>query len=203
MNDQTGSVLLYCLMLLLPLSALLARRLPLGRVAMMAAAWVGIFAVGLLLIALVSHADWLTAGARELFYGRDQSVTGSEVRIPMGDDGHFHARVSINGVERVLLVDSGATDTALSLATATAAHVDPDGDGLVEVVDTANGQVLARRSRIASLQVGDISATDVPVTVAAEFGDTDVLGMSFLSRLKSWKVEGRELVLTPNPTTSE
>lgn len=199
MNDQGASALFYVLILLLPLSALLARRQPLGRTAVMAAAWVGIFAVGLLLVGLVSRADWLTSGARELFYGRDQSVTGSEVRIPMGEDGHFHARVSINGVERSLLVDSGATDTALSLAAATAVHIDPAGDGRVAVIDTANGQVLARHGTIARLQIGAISATDLPVMIAPKFGDTDVLGMSFLSRLKSWKVEGRELVLTPNP----
>jgi aspartyl protease family protein len=26
----------------------------------------------------------------------------------------------------------------------------------------------------------------------------DVVGMNFLSRLKSWRVEGRTLILTPN-----
>src|SRR5438105_13457548 len=42
----------------------------------------------------------------------DQQVNGgSEVRIPMARDGHFWARVSLNGVERRMLVDSGATLT--------------------------------------------------------------------------------------------
>lgn len=199
MSEQTGNALLLALMLVLPLSALVARRLPIGRVAMLALAWVGVFAAGLVIVALVSRADWLTSGARDVFYGRDQSVTGDEVRIPMGEDGHFHARVAINGVERTLLVDSGATDTAVSMATAMATRIDPDGDGLVAQIDTANGTVLARRTKIASLTIGSISASDLPVVVAPEFGDTDVLGMSFLSRLKSWRVEGRELVLTPNP----
>ncbi|HEY8433253.1 MAG TPA: TIGR02281 family clan AA aspartic protease, partial [Sphingomicrobium sp.] len=49
------------------------------------------------------------------------------------------------------------------------------------------------------LKVGGITATDLPTIVAPEFGDQDVLGMNFLSRLKSWRVEGKTLILTPNP----
>ena len=66
---------------LLSLSALFARRMPLGRVAVMALAWIGIFATGLMIVALVNRNDWLVSGTRELFYGRDQSVVGDEVRV--------------------------------------------------------------------------------------------------------------------------
>jgi aspartyl protease family protein len=36
------------------------------------------------------------------------------------------------------------------------------------------------------------------VVVSPAFGDTDVLGMNFLSRLKSWRVEDGVLVLVPH-----
>ena len=120
MTDTTGNVIFYVLLLVLPLSALLARRIPLGRAAVMGLAWVGIFAVGLAIVAVVNQNQWLISGARALFYGADQSVVGSEVRIPMADDGHFWARATVNGVERTMLVDSGATVTALSTGTADA-----------------------------------------------------------------------------------
>ena len=196
---MTGNVIFYVLLLVLPLSALLARRIPLGRAAVMGLAWVGIFAVGLLIVGIVNQNQWLISGTRTLFYGPDQSVVGSEVRIPMADDGHFWARATINGVERTMLVDSGATVTALSAGTADAARIDYDTMGAPAVVNTANGDVTGRSATIGTLKVGGITATDLPTIVAPEFGDQDVLGMNFLSRLKTWRVEGKTLILTPEP----
>jgi aspartyl protease family protein len=198
MSDTTGNMIFYVLLLVLPLSALFARRMPLGRVAVMALAWIGIFATALIVVAIVNQNQWLISGTKALFYGPDQSVVGSEVRIPMADDGHFWARATINGVERVMLVDSGATVTALSTTTAAAAKIDLDGMAPPAVVSTANGTVTGKSATIESLKVGGITATDLPTIVAPEFGDQDVLGMNFLSRLKSWRVEGKTLILTPN-----
>ena len=39
----------------------------------------------------------------------DQEVAGKELRVPMAADGHFWVRVWVDGVERRMLVDSGAT----------------------------------------------------------------------------------------------
>ena len=39
---------------------------------------------------------------------------GEEVRLRMAPDGHFWADVRLDGVERRMLIDSGATITALS-----------------------------------------------------------------------------------------
>lgn len=198
MSNQ-GNAIFYALLLILPLSALFARRLPLGRVAVMALAWIGIFTTGLMIVALVNRNEWLVSGAREIFYGRDQSVVGNEVRIAMADDGHFYARATINGVERTLLVDSGASYTSLSAASAADAKVAIDSTSPQILLDTANGQVMAQPATIGELKVGGIVATDAPAVVSASFGDEDVLGMSFLSRLKSWRVEGNTLILIPQP----
>ena len=197
MSDQTGNAIFYALLLILPLSALFARRMPLGRVAVMALAWIGIFATGLVVVALVNRNEWLVSGTRELFYGRDQSVVGDEVRIAMAPDGHFYARATINGTERTLLVDSGASFTSLSAETATAASIAIDSTEPEIPLDTANGQVLAKPARIGELRVGGITARDAPAVVSAAFGNQNVLGMSFLSKLKSWRVEGKTLILTP------
>ncbi|MEO5937609.1 MAG: TIGR02281 family clan AA aspartic protease [Sphingomonas sp.] len=197
MSNQTGNAIFYALLLILPLSALFARRMPLGRVAVMALAWIGIFATGLLIVAVVNRNDWLVSGARELFYGRDQSVVGDEVRIAMAQDGHFYARATINGTERTLLVDSGASFTSLSADTATAASVEIDPTEPKIPLETANGQVLAQPATIGELRVGAITASDAPAVVSAAFGDQNVLGMSFLSKLKAWRVEGKTLILVP------
>ncbi|MBS0477931.1 MAG: TIGR02281 family clan AA aspartic protease [Proteobacteria bacterium] len=197
MSNQTGNAIFYALLLILPLSALFARRMPLGRVAVMALAWIGIFATGLVIVALVNRNDWLVSGTRELFYGRDQSVVGDEVRIAMARDGHFYARATINGTERTLLIDSGASFTSLSAETAAAASVMIDSTSPEIPIETANGKVMAQPATIGDLRVGGITARDAPVVISAAFGEQNVLGMSFLSRLKSWRVEGKTLILTP------
>ena len=126
-----------------------------------------------------------------------QEVAGSEVRIRMSPDGHFWARAEVNGVERRMLIDSGATVTTISEGTAAAAKVD-SGKGLAPVVmRTANGLAQARTGSVETLRLGTIEARGLKVVVAPGIGDMDVIGMNFLSKLASWRVEGRTLVLVP------
>lgn len=184
-------MLFYGVMLILPLSALVARRVPIGQTVKMALAWIAIFAVGLV---LVGQRDRLS-GLTSLF--SDQQVTGSETRIRMGDDGHFWADVEIDGVRRRMLIDSGATTTALSDATAKAAGLDLDESPFATIISTANGDVTARTATAKRVTIGSITARDLGVVTSPAFGDTDVIGMNFLSKLGSWRVEGRTLVLSP------
>ncbi|HEY5724036.1 MAG TPA: TIGR02281 family clan AA aspartic protease [Allosphingosinicella sp.] len=132
-----------------------------------------------------------------------QEVAGDEVRIRMASDGHFWANVTVNGVKRRMLVDSGATITAISEATAAAASIDAD-TGLVPVMlQTANGMVQARKGTVDLLRVGTVEAKGLRVVVSPALGNLDVLGMNFLTQLESWRVEGRTLVLTPKPAEGE
>ena len=195
-----GDVVFYVLLLVLPLSALLAQRMPLGSTLKMAAAWVAIFVVALLLMSQRERLRPLWQGTHDLLLGRDQTVSGGTVRIAMADDGHFYADVRINGVARRMLVDSGATTTALSVATAKAAGVVLSGSPFPVFIDTANGQVEANAATVAMLELGPVTAQDLPVVVAPAFGDSDVLGMNFLSRLRGWQVDGRTLILNAEPT---
>lgn len=126
-----------------------------------------------------------------------QEVVGEEVRIPMARDGHFWATVRLNGTERRMLVDSGATVTALSTATARAAGVEADATLVPLLMKTANGTVRADAGTLDRLEIGGIEARKLKVVISPGLGDTDVLGMNFLSELQSWRVEDRKLILTP------
>jgi len=53
MNDRTGGIIFTLLLLVLPISALMARRIPMNRVLTMALAWAAIFAVVIGIIMLV------------------------------------------------------------------------------------------------------------------------------------------------------
>lgn len=127
-----------------------------------------------------------------------QQVSGDETRIRMSPDGHFWADVQFGGVKRRMLIDSGATVTALSLRTANAAGLDVRDALFPMLLRTANGTIRAQTAAVDELRLGNVVARDVPVVVSPAFGETDVLGMNFLSRLKSWRVEGRTLILTPH-----
>lgn len=126
-----------------------------------------------------------------------QEVVGEEVRIRMSSDGHFWARATINGVERRMLIDSGASVTALSDRTAAEAGVERNSLAPPIMMQTANGAAPAHPATVEALQVGSISATNLKVVVSPALGRVDVLGMNFLSKLQSWRVEKRTLVLVP------
>ena len=128
----------------------------------------------------------------------DQQVSGKELRVRMAPDGHFWVLASINGVRTRMLIDSGATVTAISDSTARTARVDAAAGLAPVVLRTANGMAPARTGAIDELRLGNIVARKLRIVTSPGLGDMDVLGMNFLSKLESWRVEGRTLVLVPH-----
>jgi aspartyl protease family protein len=128
----------------------------------------------------------------------DQKVVGGEVRVRMASDGHFWVDATINGVPRRMLIDSGATVTALSAETARRADIYTHANLAPVVLRTANGNAPARTGSIDELRVGNIVARNLRMVTAPGLSGLDVLGMNFLSQLQSWRVEDRTLVLVPH-----
>ena len=179
---------------------LIARRIPLIGLALRLGCW------ALLLVLLVGAVrqrqmfdPYFAKLTRFLNLTNDeQQVSGKELRIPMSRDGHFWVRARVGGIERRMLIDSGATITALSVETAEAAGLAPDRAPFPVILKTANGDVSARTSSVDELRIGNIVARHLAVVVSPAFGDTEVIGMNFLSKLKSWRVEGNMLILVPH-----
>src|SRR3546814_3619216 len=95
---------------------------------------------------------------------------------------------------------STRTDTLVPYTTlfrSTDAGLDVDQSGYPTILQTANGAIEVRRSNIAVLEIGPLKVTDLRIVVAPAFGDINVLGMNFLSQLKSWRVEGDWMILEP------
>jgi aspartyl protease family protein len=189
---------LYLLIALIAIAVAIVLRVRLLRTILNIAVTAGL--IGLLLVVIVQRGKFDPYFSRivSALHLGGQQVVGKEVRIRMALDGHFWARVRIGGIERRMLVDSGATLTALSSDTAAAVGLRTDAQMFPVVLNTANGSITARTATLPELRLGDIVARDLPVVVSPAFGDTDVLGMNFLSMLQSWRVEGRELVLEPH-----
>ncbi|HYJ81797.1 MAG TPA: TIGR02281 family clan AA aspartic protease [Allosphingosinicella sp.] len=195
-GDQALSAVYLAGVLVLVVSALMVRRIPIGQGLRMFAGWVLIFLAAFVAFALKD--DFMALGKRILAEGRGEGqvvAVGEELRIRKSMDGHFWVNAELNGHSVRFLVDSGATVTSLSARTAARAEVATGGFPVL--VNTANGMVQARRGRADRLKVGGIERRDLAVHVSEAFGDTDVIGMNFLSSLSAWGVEGQWLVLKP------
>ena len=131
----------------------------------------------------------------------EQVVEGGETRVEMAGDGHFWLEAELNGVPARFLVDTGATVTAVSEDVARAAGLEPRRGGIPVRIATANGAMNAQISSADSLVFGNVEASGVDVVIAPSLGETNVLGMNVLSRLASWRVEGRTLILVPAAET--
>lgn len=194
---EPGNALYLLLCLLLVGSSLVAMRMPLGKALKMAAAWVALFAAAFALFAFGD--EWRTLGARlkDAALGAPAAVAGpgGEVRVAMSEDGHYWLRAEVNGTSARFLVDSGASLTTVGSDLAQGAGVEPEPIRVAQV-KTANGQVIMQRGRIGQLRVGPVVRDDFPVLIAPQDG-LNVLGMNFLSSLRSWRSEDGVLVLIP------
>jgi aspartyl protease family protein len=176
---------------------LLARRLPIGPTLKMIFAWSAIFVVAFV---LASYRDsfqrvWTHVKA-EFTPGGSIDPDGS-LRVKMSEDGHFWVDTKINGRPMRLMVDSGATQTSIGTEAALSLDIAVNRSGRTVPVDTANGTVNAYPAQIKMLAVGPIKRTDFGILVSDSFGDTNVIGMDFLTSLDGWRVEGRDLILNP------
>ncbi len=188
--------------LVLAISALSVRQLSFGTILRGILGWVLIFAVALFVVTHRYRIEAFVGDIADRLGMAEQSVDGETVRITMSDDGHFWARVTLNGSTRRMLIDSGATITALTPQTARSAGVEVDTNGFPVMLNTANGSITAQRATVERVAIGGLETRDLSVVVSPAFGSTDVIGMNFLSRLGSWRVEGRVLVLEPGKTHS-
>ena len=157
-------------------------------------------ALGLGLVTLYAYKDELMpiAGrvAGELLPGSAMTVEEStggvtEVRIRKRLDGHFNATVKVNGKPISMIVDTGATSIVLRPEDAKKAGIDPDTLSYRVPVLTANGRVMAARIRLDKIAIGPLDRDQVDALVTQPGALTQsLLGMSFLSRLRSYEFSG-------------
>ena len=127
----------------------------------------------------------------------EQSTGGvTEVRIRKRLDGHFTAMVEVNGKTISMIVDTGASTIVLRPEDAKKAGIDIDGLSFRVPVITANGRTLAARVSLEEVAIGPLDRRKVDALVAQPGALTQsLLGMSFLSRLRSYEFSGDFLTL--------
>ena len=124
-----------------------------------------------------------------------QSVHGDgyiEVRLASSRGGHYVLDGQIDGRTVTFLLDTGATAVAVPQKLAGELGLQP---GAPVQIRTANGTVTGARTRLASLQLGDIQLHDVAALITPGMeGDEVLLGMSALKQLE-FTQKGGTLVL--------
>ncbi len=186
---------LYLLMaMMLVLGSLMSRREPWAKLVKVALMWVTIFGAGFILFTFRDNLGFVAQRLKSEALGTPV-VEGRTVRIPMAIDGHFWVDATINGVPAKFLVDSGATVTTVGNALAVEARLDRV-EARDQLVRTGNGIVKVSSARADTIEVGSIERRNQRVYVA-DNDDLNVVGMSFLSSLTRWGVEGRWLILEP------
>ena len=126
---------------------------------------------------------------------RQDNSSYGRVVLQAGRSGHFEVRAYINNNSINLMADTGATYVVLS-------YEDADTLGLTYNLNfsgrarTANGVSKVAPIMLETVEVGDIQVDNVQAVVAEEGKlKHSLLGMSFIGRLDSFQMSGRELVL--------
>ena len=124
------------------------------------------------------------------------SEGGQEVILHKRSNGHFEAKVMINGQPIDMLIDTGASTIALSQEDAERVGIIPENLTYSQTVLTANARARAAPVELGSVAIGPIKRRDVQASVA-EAGrlDQSLLGMSFLETLGSMQMQTDELRL--------
>jgi aspartyl protease family protein len=136
----------------------------------------------------------MTAVAPEDPAGQPSSASRG-VTIRRGNNGHFQVEAVVDGRHMDFMVDTGATAVALRESEAARLGIHPTERDYSMRSATANGIVRVAPVSLDRVQVGDITLHDVAAIVIPDQAlSQNLLGMSFLSRLR-WQQENGRLVL--------
>jgi aspartyl protease family protein len=110
--------------------------------------------------------------------------------------GHFETEGRINGQRIGFMVDTGASVIALNESSAARFGLRPSRGDYKATVTTANGTIKAAPMRLAMVDIGGIVVHDVDAMVLPDEAlSENLLGLSFLSRLKRFEYANGRLVL--------
>ena len=170
-------------------SYLVSQRGQMGRVAQQASIW------GLIFVGVIAAAG-LWGDIRGSVAPQQAVMAGGEIVLPRQPDGHFYARLDVNGTPLTFMVDTGASQMVLSRDDAARAGIDTDGLRFIGQASTANGTVRTAQVTLDQVGFGGVMQADVPAVVndGAMFGS--LLGMSYLRNFSNIQISDDSLILT-------
>ena len=121
---------------------------------------------------------------------------GRSLNIPRDARGHFQTEGRIEGQRVNFMIDTGASLVALNEKSAARFGLRPSRSDYNATVNTANGTIKAARTRLAMIELGGLVVRDVDAVVLPDEAlSENLLGLSFLSKLKRFEYANGKLVL--------
>jgi aspartyl protease family protein len=121
---------------------------------------------------------------------------GRSLSIPRDTRGHFATDGRIEGQRVDFMIDTGASLVALNEKSAARFGLRPSRSDYTATVTTANGTIKAARARLAMVELGGLVVRDVDAMVLPDEAlSENLLGLSFLSKLKRFEYANGRLVL--------
>ena len=127
------------------------------------------------------------------------ATRGRTVEVARGSGGSFSVVAQINNARISMVLDTGASSVVLTQEAAKAAGLPLEVLSYSVIVETANGRTRAAPVTLDTVTIGGIVERAVPALIAQKGLRSNLLGMSFLSRLQGWEVRGDRLVLRAYP----
>jgi aspartyl protease family protein len=119
-----------------------------------------------------------------------------EVVLKGDGRGHFMAELRANGIRFPAVVDTGASVVALPQSVGEKLGFFPSPNQFSRRVTTANGEIGAAPVMLPELSLGTIAVRNVEAVILPDASlKGTLLGMSFLSKLKGFTIEGERLTL--------
>lgn len=118
------------------------------------------------------------------------------IEIRKRASGHFVTRVRVNGAPIEMMVDTGASSVVLTPQDAERAGIDTSKLTYSIPVSTANGRAMVALVQLRAISIGELGTRNVQAHIAGPGAlSQSLLGMSFLSRLRSYEVKNGVLIL--------
>ena len=121
---------------------------------------------------------------------------GGTMTVRADQRGHFKLEGRIDGRRMEFMVDTGASVIAIPEREAARLGIHPARREYTAQISTANGTILAAPTQLAMVEVGNITVRNVRAVIMPDGAlSENLLGMSFLSRLRRYEVADGRLLL--------
>lgn len=129
----------------------------------------------------------------------EDPLPGRAVEVDVGRNGHFFIDARVNGSTVPFLIDTGASAVALSHEAGRDAGLDLSPEDYTVKVSTANGIIAAAPVMLDTIRYETIRLKNIRAFVMPKgaLSGHSLLGNSFLSKLREFRVERGKLIMLP------
>ena len=146
--------------------------------------------------AVEANSTTRAAAVQSAYEPRQPTTSGRSLMLESDRLGHFKVEARIDGRHIDFMVDTGASLVIMRESDAAQIGIRPRPSDYTATVSTANGKIKAAPAKLDRIEIGGITVYDVQALVLPDEALwQNLLGMSFLSRLKRYEVADGRMVL--------